>query len=398
MNFTQYKAHLLHLIGGDGLSEVLDLLFEDVNEDAERYGDVCANKARLITCERSYKNGLLDLDEYSKQRNLIRAAVLDIVQNIEESDVKPQKSPLIEAIAALNLEIVPKVALVNIDRSVPLMAFESGFEATSSLPYQFYFIVGCPEQQPQHFAERTVYEIIAQVLINDEKAIHYKREPFKIGNETIERVCIEPLPFSGFGLESCKNLLKARLQERTAHLQLQFNTIEEFAALSDARLPYRFFTLVFSIDLDSATMGGKWHKNLSPYLQWLIETFRTNHTALPTFQFVFILHKRDIHRVPDPGLDQALNALVATFDAKPDAAQALPNPCVRIDGFVPVKKEDLKAWLTTLTKQRQQYLVDAVLDEYGQKLQAENRWDGVSDLDMADLEELILEVYKSTHG
>ena len=397
MSFAQFKIDLHQRIADGGLSEALELLFEQVNDSADRYIDVCANKARLTTCEREYKNGVLDVEEYSKQRNLIRVAVLDIVQHLVEKDIKPRKSPLTEAIAALNLALMPKVALVNVDRNVPFMAFESGFEATSSLPYQFYFIVGCPEQQPQHFAERTVYEIIAQVLINDEKAIHYKREPFKIGNETIERVCIEPLPFSGFGLESCKNLLKARLQERTAHLQLQFNSVEEFAALSDARLPYRFFTLVFSIDLDGA-MGGKWHKNLTPYLEWLIETFRANHTALPTFQFVFIVHKRDIHRTPDPGLEQALNELIAKFNPKPSAPAALPNPCVRIDGFVPVAKEELKSWLTTLTKQRQQYLVDAVLDEYAQKLRTANRWDGVSYLDMAEIEELILEVYKSTHG
>lgn len=397
MSFTQFKSDLIEQIGSDGLSTVLDILFERVNEEASCYIEVCTNKARLTSIEKALIGGTIDFQEHTTQRNLIRLAVLTLVQALQEKDLKPGKSPLLEAIAALNIDNVPKVALVNIDRSAPLTAFESGFEATSELPYQFYFIVGCPEQQPHYFAERTVYEIIAQVLINDEKAIHYKREPFKIGEEIVERVCIEPLPFSGFGLESCKNLLKTKLQERIAHLQLTFNSIEEFAALPDSRLPYRYFTLVFSIDLDGA-MGGKWHKNLSPYLQWLIETFRANHTTLPTFQFIFVIQKRDIHRVPDPALEQALTELLVRFDPAPGLADAPPNPCVRIDGFVPVKKDDLKSWLSTLAKQRQQFLVEAVLEEYGQKLRAENRWDGAGDLDMADLEELILEVYKSTHG
>lgn len=388
----QFKKELMEWFAKDDLSKVLQLLFERVNEEADRYMDVCANKPRLATLEREYHNGLLDPPEYTKQRNMVRLAVLDTIQNLAEQDLKNVKTALTEAIEALQLGPLPKIALVNLDRSQPFMAFQSGFEATCNLPYQFYFILGDPDQQPHHFAERAVYEIVAQVLINDEKAIHYKREQFTIGGTPIDRVCVEPLPFSGFGLESCKNLLKAKLQERTAHLQLGFEDIESFAALPEARLPYRYFTLVFSIDFDGQ-MGGVWHRHLTPYLEWLVHTFRANRKSQPTFQFIFVLSKQNTDRSTDPAVDQALNDLIARFNPQPGDSAPQPNPCVRIDGLWPVKTEDIKAWLIGLSKQRLQFQIDNIMVEYGKKLQQQHRWDGTSDLDMAQLEELILEIY-----
>lgn len=394
MNLAQYKKQLFDRLANGALGEVIAQLLNDINS-TDAKNTVVIRSSEWVKLNKSKDNNVISNDEFNLAANQITVAIQNVIHALGDQDVKLPDDPLQAAIAALNLEPrLPKVSLVNVDRNAPFLSFQNSFETFQTLPYQFYFIVGSPDQQPNYFAERSIYEIIAQVLVNDEKAIYYKREPFKIGDQIIERACIEPLPFSGFGLEACKNLFKANIQERVAHLQIAFNSIEEFAALPDSRLPYQYFTLVYSIDLDA--WGGQWHRNLSPYLSWIIETFRNNHKSNPVFQFIFVINRTNIHETPDPALDQALQQLINAFN--PAAAGNLPNPCTRIEGLTEVKDSHIREWLIGLTRQRLQFQVESIVEIYCKKLIQEGRWDGVGDMDMADVEELILEVHRITNS
>jgi hypothetical protein len=390
MNLADYKKELRDRLAKGELGQVIAQMRGDVTA-TEAQNTLVIRASEWVKLNKAKDNNIISLEEYGIEANRIMQAIQNVLDQVQEADVTLPFSPLQAAIEALQLEPkLPKVALVNLNRNTPFEAFQRSFEAMMALPYQFYFIVGSPDQQPNHFAERTVYEIIAQVLSNNEKAIHYKREPFKIGGQVVERVCIDPLPFSGFGLEACKNLFKANLQERVAHLQIEINSVEEFAAMPAARLPYQFFTLVFSIDADA--WGVPWHRNMSAYLRWIVDTFKGNHSNVPVFQFLFVIHKRDAHEVPDPVFDQELNALIAAFN--PSGNDTFANPCTRIDGLGEINEGHIKDWLTGLTKQRLQFQADKILEEYRKKLTSEGRWDGKSALDMADIEELVLEVHR----
>jgi Effector-associated domain 11 len=384
MSLTDYKKGLRDRLANGELGQVIERLRADVTS-TDAQNTLVIRGSEWVKLNKAKDNNVISTEEYGLETNRITVAVQNVLDQLKEADIVLPNSPLQMAIEALNLEPkLPKVALVNINRNNPFEAFQSSFEAMMALPYQFYFVVGSPDQQPNHFAERAVYEIIGQVLANNEKAIHYKREPFKIGEQIIERVCVDPLPFSGFGLEACKNLFKVNLQERVAHLSLEFDSVEAFAALPEARLPYQFFTLVYGIDADA--WGTPWHRNISAYLRWIVDTFRNNHSTSPVFQFIFVVNKKDIHDKPDPLFDQELNALIASFGA--------PNPCARIDGLKEINEGHIKDWLTGLSKQRMQFQVEKIIEEYRKKCVAEGRWEGEKEMDMADVEELVLEVHR----
>lgn len=83
--------------------------------------------------------------------------------------------------------------LVNCDRSEMTDEFWDFFEESqdNNNPYQFYFILACPTQQPDNFAERMVYELQKEELkrMDPDEVLWYPRR-----SDQRDRVAIENLP------------------------------------------------------------------------------------------------------------------------------------------------------------------------------------------------------------
>lgn len=358
---------------------VLAYLQTVLAESSEYFNTVYIREANLKNLENQSINGVVTSEDYKVELARIADAVLKLLENLTEDDLKKTNiTDLEKQIAALKLVPLGKIKLVDCDRDLPYLDFKKAYRNILKSPYQFYFVTAQAADQPAHFAERVIYEIIGNTLKGSDQAINFPRRICKITAQ--ERVDFPELPFDDFGdLTDNQGLFRTHFAERMKRFQMDGTPIEDFVLGTAKRLPYRFFTFLFRIDFD--TWG--WMPELTEYLAWIINTFKANaaNEPLMSFQFVFIISsaKTKVNENADikTGIEEILRG----------ANDAEKQPAVWLKNFTPVPEIDLMSWFLKLTNDQFQKQIKSIIDEATAGLEQKDT------LYMADLEELFLTTY-----
>jgi inactive STAND len=177
--------------------------------------------------------------------------------------------------------------LVNANRAKPIRRFTNLFDEKKEQkqPFQFYFLAGCPDEMPHSLAERIVYNLLKEKELELKTSLDY---PFVEGD--LLRVKVENLPLSTANVSESKIEFKKYVQKRFAFANTE--SFEKFIETGIPKLPYSHVATVFKItESDWEDDQGE----LTTYLQWMMDTFKTPHTDVPTFLFLFVLPFRHLH-------------------------------------------------------------------------------------------------------
>lgn len=286
-------------------------------------------------------------------------------------------SLLYEAARGLNIdedEEVGLLHLVNVDRKEMRGKFWEAFDLKEEedQEFQFYFISACPSQMPPSFAERMVYELLAEELDGDSDALHI------ITHEDSGRLRIQDLPV-GRNTRKCQQRFKEYVQERFHFADTQ--SFEAFIETGVPKLPYDYVAVAFEIH------ERNWEDFLLEYLQWMIDTFRCPHRDVPTFLFFFVVY---IEKQHEGKLTPAQKAIVDGL-----AGLAQRNEATLLTPLLPVEEADLRAWLMNLGERnpnKVQQVLDVFLSgmrEADQQLYKEKKL-----LNMKDVEELQAVIFR----
>lgn len=289
-------------------------------------------------------------------------------------------SLLYEAARELNIdedEEVGLLHLVNVDRKELRGKFWEAFDLKEEeeQEFQFYFVSACPSQMPPSFAERMVYELLAEELDGDSDALHI------ITHEDSGRLRIQDLPV-GRNTRKCQQRFKEYVQERFHFADTQ--SFEAFIETGVPKLPYDYVAVAFEIH------ERNWEDFLLEYLQWMIDTFRCPHRDVPTFLFFFVVY---IEKQHEGKLTPAQKAIIDGL-----AGLAQRNEATLLTPLMPVEEADLRAWLMNLGERnpnKVQQVLDVFLSglrEADQQLYKENKL-----LNMKDVEELQAVIYRLAH-
>lgn len=351
----------------DGLQQQAETLIRKINFFREEL-------ARAYDAEKKF--GLTeDIREAEEQL----AAARRQMKEITGLDISGEDSLLDEQIRSLEVsKEIGAVYLVNCDREPNAdqfwMAFDTYLQGEN--PFQFYFILACPTQQPHRFSERMTYELVIQELEEEYGAIHYVREPDS------QRVKIEDLPL-GRNLKVAQREFRKYFAQR---FQLGDTSFEEYLKTGMPRLEYQYVATIFYIN------DSKWKQELmQEYLQWLIDSFRqgATHEDVPTFLFFFAVYLDHAHVEPPTEFvrqfEQDLSAIV----------KANADCSTLINHLQPVPANLLADWIRELGEQNQTKIDDVIkalasgLSEPKKKQFSEHQL-----LDMADIELFQRRVYE----
>jgi Effector-associated domain 11 len=366
-------------------------------KNPDQLSDTYLMAAQLTRLENQKNNGVIAHDNYNLESNRITQTVLGFINDLTENDLlktgmpkfdrqtdnsesyeKEYETELEILISALKLPPLGKIKLVDCDRDVPYLDFKKAYRTILKSPYQFYFVTAQAAEQPANFAERVIYEIIANTLKGSDQAINYPRRVCKITAQ--ERVDFPELPFDDFGdLSDNQSLFRTHFAERMKRFQLDATPIEDFVAGTAKRLPYRFFTFLFRIDFD--TWG--WMPEMTEYLAWIVQTFKANtaHEPLMSFQFVFVVSSAKTNVSENGDIRTGIENILRGCN------EAEKQPAVWLKNFTPVPEIDLTSWFLKLTQDQFQPQIKRIINEATAGFAQRDL------LNMADLEELFLTVY-----
>lgn len=291
------------------------------------------------------------------------------------------KGLLEQRIKDLNLEVdhnIGEYYLVNCDRKPPLKNFWEAFDGHVERhnPFQFYFVVACPTQQPNSFAERMIYEVVIKELDEEFGAINFVRHPIT------HRVRIEDLPLG-------RNLPKSQ-KEFKKYFARRFNITDTETAFEDylstglPRLEYEYVSTVFELN------ASDWDERLlQEYLQWIIDVFSSTHAEVPTFQFFFAIFLRDAHIEPlAPASQKIINSL-KNIVAKND------DSCTFISQLTPVATDLVEDWISDLGERNHSKIEDLVkLLIHSLPEDKKAKFDKIDAIDMSDVERFQELIYK----
>lgn len=387
MNLKEFKLALYDLIGKGETGKAVDKLLQQLADTAIDEQSSCfLLKGRLKSLQNQVNGGIIDFPTEAKELAKITKAAKDMIDDLEPTNLKThavhQETLLMSQLQKMGLKSLPKAALVDCDRTVPMQDFRVAFRQNRQLPSQFYFITGCPTQKPESLAERIIYDLIDDFLEGETDSIHYEPESFVLDERSgweISRVKIAELPFSIYSTPAENEL---RFRKYFGALLKVFPSpemkLEEMVANAATRLSYRLFTMIFKIDVEE----NSWTPELMIYLQWLIQAFKGNPGTPPTFKFLFVVSTPGMHRNPDPEVMAGLNELIRNHNT------VGYQPCIHIQHLHPATEADLRRWFTRRTKNFYLEEIDEIINDYA----ASHRR-----LDMAVVEKFLLDIYKNTH-
>jgi hypothetical protein len=399
MSLIQKKKNLRDLLAEARQEDAFDGLFDQVKDSSSAVLDaLCVLKGRFKKNEKSWGANIIDQRDYDLESSRINAALLALINELRESDLKDDFAEALASIQKMPPPL-PPVALVNCNRQGAHADFVRAYEAQGGHPAQFYFFAGCPSQKPASFSERVVYEIVHEVLSDNKTAIFYDIVEEEIGPRRVERLLVRPLPYANFG--ACQTQFQACVAEMLAsyrqHLPEQGGdiSVDGLVDMPAGQLPVQLFTLAFRIDFAELAWGDK----LRDYLRWIVTTFHQRRFTPPAFQFVFLVQANGHHRQPDPSV-QALAAFLKTLNAELNGGQPdAPYPCAWSEQFQPVSPQQLEDWL------RLRYKVDpgtsalrSSVDRFVEQLRRTNRLGPNNAIDMADAEDFAKMVYAASHS
>ncbi len=277
---------------------------------------------------------------------------------------------------------LPELYLVNCNRSEVVNDFWDSFDdhQERSNPYQFYFLLACPSQQPDSFGERMVYELRKDELKKHPEAILFKRR------SDGKRVAFDELPM-GRNLVRSQNAFKTYFSERFGLHQAN-SSFEEYLDTGLPTMGFEYVTLTFEIQ------AGDWNSKLmKDYLQWLIDTFSEAHDHVPTFWFMFVIfiknaHKEDLSKRYKKIIEE-VNSLV---ESRPEKSSLLTP-------LEPVEMDYLEEWLLKVDEENSASKIEDLLKTFIDCLPEEKKKQAKENemLDMTDIQRLQNIIYQISH-
>lgn len=327
----QVKTQIEDLIKADRLEEALQYWIQQGVDNTLR-NDLIQQMSRLTTASTQRNRGLIGFEEDSRVRNEVRFALLSLLTNWNPGG---NTSQLDQAIAALQIRpdnAISALHLHNCDRNKQSNFFHYAFNSRKGkAPFQFYFIAACPNEMPASFSKRMIYEIVRDHLDERHAAISF---PMQDGDE--DRVRIEPLPL-GSDLESSIKQLKKYVAQR-----FHFSDTQHFDAFIETglpKLPYQYVTSVFEI------ADKKWDGDegkISDYFNWMIDTFQSPSSEVPTFIFFIVVKSRGLQadeNLHTPRQKTILAELKNLCETNPEQATLLVD-------FPAVEEQDFGDWVS----------------------------------------------------
>lgn len=309
-----------------------------------------------------------------------------VSREIEEAyglDVFSESSVLEQRIRQLNItEELGEIHLVNCDRKPVADSFWDAFDGyyDRKNPFQFYFVLADPAQQPNSFSERMIYEVLIEELEEELGAINYVRQPGS------RRVKIEDLPL-GRNFRNSRKGFKKYFSQRF-HLGEAKTSFEDYLKTGIPQMEYEYVATVFDLN------ASKWDQDLmEEYLQWIMDAFQNPHPDVPNFLFFFAIFLRHAHAPDLPSREKkVLEGMYRIIDQN-------KARCTLLTQLTPVPVELLEDWIRDLGVQNQSLIDDLVRTIVaGLPKDKKDRFQLDGSLDMADIERFQEILYRTVNA
>ena len=358
------KNLLITLISEGKLDDVFAQLRPCFPNGTEYSNAVILQQSAWKEANNKLNAGLFTFQDLQTAQNQIGFILLRLIEQIPDTDFE-------KTISELDLSEIGTISLVNCDRKTAYDAFKSFFRQHQTLPFQFYFIVGCPSQEPDSFAERLIYEVLEDVLMGEDKAIDYIREKDMVEGVEVERVEIPILPMA-FDADKSQMKFKKEFGKRLMRFNMTDVSLEDFVGEKAAQLKYDYFTFLYQLESD------EWDAvSTTPYIQWLVDTFKKNKVKQPTFLFFFIVNMENAHIQKQDNIMVEINKIIAQNT----------ESCGLIDTLVPLQAADLSRWVRE-RGERSQAKIDDLVKKFSSNLSLQGKLKGDGSMDMTNVEQL----------
>lgn len=353
----------------DGLRTQLDISVQRLNALREAYA-IQSDPNLKFTLEMQ----IAQLEnEIASLRQRMEAAYG--ISSVSASNLLEQK------IRELNISVRSSLGeffLVNVNRLPPRDRFWEAFDAKADArnPFQFYYVVACPSQQPNSFAERMIYELVIEELEEEMDAINYVRQ------SDSRRVQVEDLPL-GRNLRNSQREFKKYFARRFGLMDSE-TLFEDYIKTGLPKLDYQYVATVFDLN------ASRWDDSfMNDYLQWIVDVFSDTHEAVPTFLFFFAIFLRDAHVDPLPPDERKIVNSIQTLINKN------PKRSTLINQLGPVSTGDVADWLRELGEHNESKIADLVkLIVAGLPEDKKRKFEASQLLDMSDVERFQEVVYR----
>ena len=344
------------LIAQDKWAKLFEYLSGALDAQSDAFTELTMLSGRYQRVYEKEMKGTISPQEAGLAYNQIREAGLAFLDKLEAGDLGSGgvlEDPLREKLKQLALRhpLTP-LHIVNCDRRKINRKFRRAFRQwDEARNYQFYFALGCPTQEPDGFAERMVFELIAARLEDHRDSINYPRRPDG------ERLHLPALPM-GFTLKDCQAQFRRYMAER---FELGGRSLEDFLNQDLSERQERYIALAFTI------VAGDWDPDLmEEYLPWIIETFSARPERGPTCIFTFVVKLKNAHRPKDIRFErEAMESLEEIIEQYEEQASLLAP-------FAEVPRYYLEEWFEKVAEVRQSE-VDEIIEHITEHLSPEER-------------------------
>lgn len=344
------------LIAQDKWTKLFERMSAALDAQSDAFTELAMLSGRYQRVYEKEMKGTISAQEAQLSYNQIREGALAFLNKLEAGDLGSGgvlEDPLQEKLKQLTLRhpLTP-LHIVNCDRRKINHKFRRAFRQwDEARNYQFYFALGCPTQEPDGFAERMVFELIAGRLEDHRDSINYPRRPDG------ERLHLPALPV-GFTLKDCQAQFRRYMAER---FELGGRSLDDFLNQDLSERQERYIALPFTI------VAGDWDPVLmEEYLPWIIETFSARPERGPTCIFTFVVKLKNAHRPEDIRFEREAMESLEEIIGQYDEQAALLAP------FAEVPRYYLEEWFEKVAEVRQSE-VDEIIENITEHLSPEER-------------------------
>lgn len=325
MNIEPIRSDLKMAVA-DSLEAVFCLFPKYIPAQSAVFNNITLFQSRFSKANEDEMKGLVSREQAEVERTRISTAVLDLIDKLQADDLAGSGVFLEQMIGELGIEkALSRLYLVNCDREPLDVSFWDTFGQKKEHPFQFHFVIACPTQQPDSFAERLIYEIIEYELDEQSDAIHLEREMRPLLNTEVERIKFNKLELVGNVEISKKNFNKWFAKR----FNLGNTSMTDFLKTGASALPYDYIASVFRI------VESDWGKPfMKDFLSWIIETFSDTGENVPSFLFFFVVFMDHAHINPNETILTAIQELTTRYS----------NACSILKGLTPVEVNLLRDW------------------------------------------------------
>lgn len=321
-----------HIANGE-LGKALECCMAELPLDSELRSHVVTLSSNYNHLEREINLGVVSYKETVTDRNQIAKGLAFLLKDWNPGGEK----------TALEVELDKLVFdkdldfgishIFNADRTRAKRAFNNNFnDKKGKEHFQFYFLCACPEEKPESFAKRVLYELIETECNNRHDVIHFKPQ------DGADYLMTESLP-CGDDLKDSVEKFRAFFARRFSFTDTQ--TFEGYLETGLPALEHRYVAFIFEVP------EQKWKDDLEEdesemfrYLRWLADTFDETRAGAVTFLFFIAVRSQNLWVDAEkhtPLQKKILSELENLCTNRPK--------CALIRAFPPVGLDDAREWL-----------------------------------------------------